>query len=72
VQGMLKSTALNFVDPARNELNMGYHFDGASLGYIPGYFKNGSKLEFSRFQENLDWDAVCDKKRLGNNLFRKS
>jgi oligo-1,6-glucosidase len=28
--GMLKSTALNFVDPARNELNMGYHFDGAS------------------------------------------
>jgi hypothetical protein len=34
---MLKSTALNFVDPARNEL-MGYHFDGASLD-ISLYFK---------------------------------
>jgi oligo-1,6-glucosidase len=51
--GMLKSTALNFVDPARNELNMGYHFDGASLGYIPGYFKKWIQTEFSRFQENL-------------------
>jgi oligo-1,6-glucosidase len=34
-----KKTALNFVDADRKELNMGYHFDGVSLGYVPGHFK---------------------------------
>jgi oligo-1,6-glucosidase len=65
--GMLKSTALNFVDPARKELNMGYHFDGASLGYIPGYFKkmdpNWSLVDFKKIYS--DWDAVYDKKGWG-------
>lgn len=65
--GMLKSTALNFVDPDRHELNMGYHFDGTNLGYIPGYFKkmnpNWSLLEFKKIYS--DWDAVYDKKGWG-------
>jgi oligo-1,6-glucosidase len=50
---MLKSTALNFVDPARNEINMGYHFDGASLDISLGISRKWIQTEFSRFQENL-------------------
>jgi oligo-1,6-glucosidase len=65
--GMTKATALNFVDADRKELNMGYHFDGASLGYIPGYFKkmdpNWSLIEFKKIYS--DWDAVYDKKGWG-------
>ena len=65
--GMLKSTALNFVDPERYELNMGYHFDGTNLGYVPGYFKkmnpNWSLVEFKKIYS--DWDAVYDKKGWG-------
>jgi oligo-1,6-glucosidase len=41
---------------------MGYHFDGASLGYIPGISKNGSKLSLVDFKKIYsDWDAVYDK-----------
>jgi oligo-1,6-glucosidase len=47
---MLKSTALNFVDPARNELNMGYHFDGAKDISL-GISKNGSKLSLVDFKK---------------------
>ncbi|CAM2809975.1 glycoside hydrolase family 13 protein [Flavobacterium frigoris] len=65
--GMLKSTALNFVDPARNELNMGYHFDGTNLGYIPGYFKKMSPtwslLDFKKIYS--DWDDVYKEKGWG-------
>ncbi|MBP2284056.1 oligo-1,6-glucosidase [Flavobacterium sp. CG_23.5] len=65
--GMLKSTALNFVDPERHELNMGYHFDGTNLGYVTGYFKkmnpNWSLVEFKKIYS--DWDAVYDKKGWG-------
>ena len=50
--GMLTSTALNFVDEDRKELNMGYHFEGTNLGYIPGYFKkmspNWSLVDFKK------------------------
>ena len=31
--------ARKLVDPDRRELNMAYHFDGVSLGYLPGEFK---------------------------------
>ena len=65
--GMLKSTALNFVDPARKELNMGYHFEGTNLGYIPGYFKKMSPkwslVEFKKIYS--DWDAVYKEKGWG-------
>jgi len=65
--GMLKSTALNFVDEDRKELNMGYHFDGVNLGYEPGYFKkmnpNWSLIEFKKIYS--DWDAVYKDKGWG-------
>lgn len=65
--GMTKATALNFVDADRKELNMGYHFDGVSLGYLPGYFKkmnpDWSLVEFKKIYS--DWDAVYDKKGWG-------
>lgn len=65
--GMLKSTALNFVDEDRHELNMGYHFDGVNLGYIPGYFKkmnpNWSLVEFKKIYS--EWDAVYKDKGWG-------
>lgn len=65
--GMLTSTALNFVDEDRKELNMGYHFEGTNLGYIPGYFKkmspNWSLADFKKIYS--DWDAVYNKKGWG-------
>jgi len=65
--GMLKSTALNFVDEDRKELNMGYHFDGVNLGYVPGYFKkmnpNWSLIEFKKIYS--DWDTVYADKGWG-------
>lgn len=64
--GMLKSTALNFVDPARKELNMGYHFEGTSLGYVPGYFKKMGPYQLTDFKKIYsDWDAVYKDKGWG-------
>jgi len=37
--GVTPETALNFVSPARKELNMLYHFDAVGLGLLPGEFK---------------------------------
>jgi oligo-1,6-glucosidase len=66
-----KKTALNFVDADRKELNMGYHFDGVSLGYA--FQKNESKLSLVEFKRIYsDWDAVYDKKGMGNDLFGQS
>jgi oligo-1,6-glucosidase len=64
--GMLTSTALNFVDEDRKELNMGYHFEGTNLGYIPGYFKKAGPYSLIDFKKIYsDWDAVYDKKGWG-------
>ena len=64
--GMLKSTALNFVDPSRKELNMGYHFEGTNLGYIPGYFKKMGPFKLTDFKKIYsDWDAVYKEKGWG-------
>ncbi|MGL5112012.1 MAG: glycoside hydrolase family 13 protein [Flavobacterium sp.] len=64
--GMLTSTALNFVDADRKELNMGYHFEGTNLGYIPGYFKKMGSYSLVDFKKIYsDWDAVYQNKGWG-------
>lgn len=65
--GTTKATAMNFVDPDRHELDMSYHFDGVSLGYVPGYFKkmdpNWSLVEFKNIYSG--WDSVFADKGWG-------
>jgi len=56
------------VDEDRKELNMLYHFEGVSLGYLPGKFKvmdpNGYKLvEFKKIYSK--WDSVFEEKGWG-------
>ena len=60
--------ALLFVGEDRHELNMLYHFEGVSLGYLPGEFKqmdpNGySLVEFKKIYSK--WDSVFAKKGWG-------
>lgn len=59
--GIKTQTAMNFVDPDRNELNMLYHFDAIDIGYLPGEYKipdpNGFNLvEFKELYTM--WDDV--------------
>ena len=66
--GVTTSTAHNFVDPDRKELDMLYHFEGMGLGYLPGQFKqmdpNGySLVEFKKIYSK--WDSVFAKKGWG-------
>lgn len=65
--GMTKETALNFVDADRHELDMGYHFEGVDLGYIPGKYKtmnpNWSLIAFKKIYS--DWDKVYANKGWG-------
>lgn len=65
--GTTKSTAMLLVDPERKELDMSYHFDGVSLGYVPGYFKkmnpNWSLVDFKKIYS--DWDSVFAEKGWG-------
>ncbi len=65
--GTTKATAMDFVDPDRHELDMAYHFDGVSLGYVPGYFKkmdpNWSLVAFKKIYS--DWDSVFANKGWG-------
>jgi len=65
--GTTKATAMNFVDPDRKELDMAYHFDGVSLGYVPGFFKkmdpNWSLTTFKKIYS--DWDSVFANKGWG-------
>jgi len=61
--GVTAATAHNFVDEDRHELNMLYHFEGVSLGYVPGKFKemdpNGYKLvDFKKIYSK--WDSVFE------------
>jgi oligo-1,6-glucosidase len=64
--GMLKSTALNFVDPDRHELNMGYHFEGTNIGYVAGEFKKMGPYKLTDLKKIYsDWDAVYDEKGWG-------
>ena len=66
--GATKDAALKLVDPDRKELNMAYHFDGVSLGYLPNEFKqmdpDGYKLTaFKKIYS--DWDSVFAEKGWG-------
>jgi Glycosidases len=66
--GVTVKTAHDFVDEDRNELNMLYHFEGVSLGYLPDKFKvmdpNGYKLvEFKKIYTK--WDSVFSRKGWG-------
>ncbi len=59
--GVTRKDALSFVDPARHELNMLYHFDGMSLGYLPNQFKvmdphGYSLIEFKKIY--TEWNDV--------------
>lgn len=64
--GMTTATALNFVDPDRKELNMGYHFEGTNLGYVPGYFKKMGTYSLVDFKKIYsDWDKVYENKGWG-------
>jgi oligo-1,6-glucosidase len=64
--GMLTSTALNFVDADRKELNMGYHFEGTNLGYVPGFFRKAGPYSLVDFKKIYsDWDAVYQTKGWG-------
>lgn len=64
--GMLTSTALNFVDQDRKELNMGYHFEGTNLGYVPGYFKKMGAYSLVDFKKiYTDWNTVYEHKGWG-------
>jgi oligo-1,6-glucosidase len=64
--GMLTTTALKFVDEDRKELNMGYHFEGTNLGYVPGYFKKMGAYSLIDFKKiYTDWNSVYEHKGWG-------
>lgn len=59
--GIKTDTALNFVDPDRNELNMLYHFDAIDIGYLPGPYKipDPNGFDLVEFKEIYSmWDDV--------------
>lgn len=66
--GVTTATAHDFVDEDRHELNMLYHFEGVSLGFVPGKFKEvepgGIKLiEFKNLYSK--WDSMFEQKGWG-------
>ncbi len=66
--GVTTATAHDFVDADRNELNMLYHFEGVSLGYLPGQFKHMDPNGYSlvKFKEIYSkWDSVFEQQGWG-------
>ncbi|MGI8734285.1 MAG: glycoside hydrolase family 13 protein [Pyrinomonadaceae bacterium] len=66
--GVTTADALDYVDADRNELNMLYHFEGVSLGYLPDSLKipdpkGYSLVEFKKIYSK--WDAVFADKGWG-------
>jgi oligo-1,6-glucosidase len=66
--GASLNTAMNFVDPDRNELNMLYHFYGASLGALPNEYKaldpkGYSLIDFKTIYSR--WDSLFAQKGWG-------
>lgn len=67
--GVTIDEALDFVDPARKELHMFFHFDGMAIGYLPGKYKQpdpkGWKLaDFKKIY--TDWTNVFKGKGWGS------
>ncbi|MBK8557627.1 MAG: alpha-glucosidase [Lewinellaceae bacterium] len=59
--GVTTATAHDFVDADRKELNMLYHFEGVSLGYLPGKFKTPDPkgIDMVQFKTLYSkWDSV--------------
>jgi len=66
--GVTTSNALQYVDGDRHELNMLYHFDGVSLGYLPDSHKmpdpkGWSLVDFKNIYSR--WDEVFSDKGWG-------
>ncbi len=66
--GVSTDDALQFVDADRHELDMLYHFEGVSIGYLPNQFKvpdpkGFSLLEFKQVYSK--WDSVFAQKGWG-------
>ena len=66
--GVTAADALDYVDADRNELNMLYHFEGVSLGYLPDSLKipdpkGYSLVEFKNIYSK--WDGVFANKGWG-------
>ena len=67
--GVTSDQALNFVDPARKELNMLYHFEGMDVGNVPGLKyrmrapEGYSLLDFKRVYTK--WDKIFAEKGWG-------
>lgn len=66
--GTNSDDALLYVDESRHELNMLYHFEGVSLGYLPNEFKQMdphgySLVEFKKIYSK--WDNIFAKKGWG-------
>jgi len=66
--GVTAADALDYVDADRNELNMLYHFEGVSLGYLPDSLKIPDPKGFSLVEfKNIysKWDGVFANKGWG-------
>ncbi len=66
--GAGKADGLDFVDPDRKELNMMYHFEGVSLGYNTGFFKEMDPKGYNLVEfKNIysSWDSVFAQKGWG-------
>lgn len=62
------SSAHDFVDEDRHELNMLYHFEGTNYGYVPGKFKTPEPggYQVSGFKEIYSkWDSAFAEKGWG-------
>jgi len=66
--GISPREAHRFVDPSRHELNMLYHFEGMTLGYVPGEFKriDPNGYDLVKFKEiYTKWSDVFANKGWG-------
>ena len=66
--GISPREAHRFVDPSRKELNMLYHFEGMTIGYLPGEFKkvDPNGYDLVKFKEIYSkWSDVFASKGWG-------
>ena len=63
--GVSADQAVDFVDPARKELDMICHFEGIMVGYLPGEFKKMAPGGFDLKELKAvytRWDEACEEK----------